>query len=624
MAAGLSLIIAAGALQYLMARPTIAVPPRLSQDWTSAPAAPAQDYLADETAEPEPSRLYSAASEPAAEGPMGVDEFLGLMERRVPKPVAAWVAGEFKKDKKLSAAWKLYKKTRGGKAPAKEFVDFITRIPQFRQLMTKFQSDPGFKQALAGVVSHKELAAVVRGALRELPGGQTAAGRKGGAAARGGGKSGQALAGGRTPAGFQPGAGGQSGPGGSGWVGSGSGQAVSDQDVAAIKREWEAMAKSGLALPDYKSAGAGPLPQARAMTPARTFGPQDVASGPPAGGGGPAQSAAGELTGEGTRDTQALDKGWQARAVDDKGKEQFEADRRFMTLLMKRLSDDERRGIEAAMCANPANVPCNPTTDHDIWGACWASGLFERCKTLCADVEGCEAESGEKLSSTFAACRAGDARRPEECIVACKDGAHGYACSGSDIDQAEWTKACLAKSVPDPSYCSDKMLFGPCSDPTGVDCERGTWAGDADLLTADARRQLEALCGEGELYRNPQCEDIIRAALATNACILSVNAAKPACRQQTQASRDRELAALTGATRGLNNSQSPPDPRLAAERGFWDSVRYGWGAGNQIGREMTGHTPVLSTVGGWWIGVGGAIVEGGGAVKRSVGRWLRR
>ena len=79
-----------------------------------------------------PARGEEPAGPAASAEPMTLDDFIKLLEKEVPKPVARKVAAGFNKDDKLKKAWKLFKKKRGGKAPATEFVDFITRIPEFR------------------------------------------------------------------------------------------------------------------------------------------------------------------------------------------------------------------------------------------------------------------------------------------------------------------------------------------------------------------------------------------------------------------------------------------------------------------------------------------------------------
>lgn len=479
-AVGLTMIGVSALLEtFASSRPAPAARMAVTQQW-AADAARASNLLA--SPDPEGTRLYQGAVAPAgAEGAMSLDDFIGLLEQKVPKPVAQKVAKEFMKEPKLKQAWQAYRIMRGDKAPAKNFVDFITRIPQFRQLMAKFQSDPGFKQAFNDAAKQKEINAVLRGGLRNVASVELGTGKKSG--------------------------GGRIGP---------SGKA---SDVEAIKREWEQKAKSGIDLSGYQMAGVGPFAGAREMTTAGMISHPSAAGGNPATGGGPTQSALGDNLGGGQRNTKELDKSWQANAVDDKGKEQFDADRRLLTKLMKSLTDDERKKIEAAMCINPAVVPCNPTIDHDIWGACWSSGLLERCKALCSEVAGCAAESGEKMENSFAACRAGDARKPEECIRACKDQTHGYACAGGDIDAAEWTAACEQKAVPDPSYCSDTMYYGPCADPASGACVAGTWdvAGDGPSTAAggppalDPATQQKATNCIQDMTSSPDCAGLLRA-----------------------------------------------------------------------------------------------------------------
>lgn len=107
----------------------------------------------------------ASASASAVKDPISLDEFVGLLDKTVEKPLAEKFAKAFMKEAPLQKAWEEYR-GKGGEVPAGEFLQQVARIPEFRQLVNQFRSEPGFKSAFLSLARNPE----VDGALRALKG----------------------------------------------------------------------------------------------------------------------------------------------------------------------------------------------------------------------------------------------------------------------------------------------------------------------------------------------------------------------------------------------------------------------------------------------------------------------
>ncbi|MBI4346536.1 MAG: hypothetical protein HY553_06755 [Elusimicrobia bacterium] len=382
--------------------------------------------------------------------PLTLDEFMGMLEESAPKPLAEKVARAFVKEPTLQLAWKVYQKKRGGKAPAREFINYISKLPQFRQLLARFQGEPGFKQAFASVVKGKEINKAIREGLANST------------LRLGGTRSTQALRG--------------KGPG------------AGAVDADAIARDWERKAHSGVRLPG----GMGALPPdgtaTRDMIPVLSGGRITGGGGSAMGGAGAGQGllggAGGAGGGAGTHDATKFDKGWKAVEAVDKGRQQFEGDRRLMTVLMKSLTAAEIEALERAMCANP-KYPCDPNAmETNIWGACWKTGMYARCTELCLTGAAQDCPS-DMTSNAFNACRAsGDLRPPSTCILECLPPKESHGCRQGNINEGEWNDACRLKTVPREKCLKTQRYGDGCTNVTkpdgSVECRPDTGQMDGD------------------------------------------------------------------------------------------------------------------------------------------------
>lgn len=375
----------------------------------------------------EPDRLpgMAPADEPTTEitEPLTVDELMDMFDQRIPRPEAASAAKELAKQPGLQEAWRNYQKKGRTQNAEREFIDYVRRIPQFRQLAARFLSDPATRQA------HSE--------TPRTAGERNSPGRPGPPQ----GSPGSASLNSR--------------------LGAPRSQTAAAGDPNAIAREWERKAESGIDLSRYRPIGDGASEAqgGRAMTPASNVahaGGADASSSR-----GTGQAAGASLKpGPSAHDATQFSTGWKSAQVKDEGRRQFEQDRRLLTVLMKSLSPAEVEAMERSMCANP-KYPCVPPMETDIWGACWKTGLYSRCRELCLTgaAQGCPAEM---LNNPYNACRAsGDSvRTPSTCIRACLDTPPTNGCAQSYVSEGEWSDACRNKTLPDPSYCLKSQRWG--------------------------------------------------------------------------------------------------------------------------------------------------------------------
>ena len=364
-----------------------------------------------------PARGEEPAGPAASAEPMTLDDFIKLLEKEVPKPVARKVAAGFNKDDKLKKAWKLFKKKRGGKAPATEFVDFITRIPEFRPFMADLQQDAGFKQAFNDVAKRPDVADVLRRGMKAPP--ASLAARSG------------------APAQAE-----------------GAAQVAPPADAVAPAQEAKAAPGANVAGQEAEEGGPSALASTKRIT----------------------------KNGPGGYDVRVkMDSAYKQAGVIDQGKAGFEADRKFMTEMLKHLTNGERKLVEAAMCLNPETVKCDATTEAAPWGACFATGLLPRCRKLCSSgfVQGCPRDM---LFNVYGACRDGDVRDGAACVVSCLNDEHSYGCNEGMIKREEWDAACLDEKV-GRGLCRTSQRYGKeCADENDPQCFGSRGGRLADLI----------------------------------------------------------------------------------------------------------------------------------------------
>lgn len=107
----------------------------------------------------------ASASASASKDPITLEEFVGLLDKTVEGPMADKFAKAFMKEPPLKKAWEEYRE-KAGEVPAGEFLQRVARLPEFRQLVNQFKSEPGFQRAFLSLARNPE----VDGALRAMKG----------------------------------------------------------------------------------------------------------------------------------------------------------------------------------------------------------------------------------------------------------------------------------------------------------------------------------------------------------------------------------------------------------------------------------------------------------------------
>ncbi|MCX5789363.1 MAG: hypothetical protein NTX64_12770 [Elusimicrobia bacterium] len=100
---------------------------------------------------------------------MTLDRLMGVLAQKVPKPTADKVSQAFMKDPQLASALHYYQKNRGPNAKAKEFLDYISRFPQFFELTGKFQNDADFRKVFSDVMRTEDAGRVLKAGLGAEP-----------------------------------------------------------------------------------------------------------------------------------------------------------------------------------------------------------------------------------------------------------------------------------------------------------------------------------------------------------------------------------------------------------------------------------------------------------------------
>jgi len=413
----------------------------------------------------------------AADDPMSLDEFLGLLTETVPAPLAERVKEEFQKNLQLQRAWNVYKNEAGPKAPAKEFIAFITRIPQFRELVAKFHSDPGFKQAVTAVGGRSDLGPLLREGLQTLPPAGSVA---------------------RTP------------------------------EQAAIAREWERKALSGMKLARFTMASAGPVGRAGARASAAAAGvaasPAST-SGAPVSAGGPQDAARGGESvpgglkpGQGSHNATKLDASWKGKPIDDTAN--FVDSRKWLTKFLLALDEETRKSVQAKL----------ESGEEDLWGACYTTGHFDECKAVCQKVPEAKCENKDR----WEACRSAGTRGSKECVQSCLGSTGPLSC---DPHRAEWDPLCKAKDV-GKDFCLSAQPWGPqvclaqygqtrCEQPVGA-LDGGSGAG---AVTAGAASGASS-CGSEIEMSAPPCQRLLVLLAQVRAAQAAAAAAAAAARGQ--------------------------------------------------------------------------------------------
>lgn len=350
------------------------------------------------------------------EPPLSVDELMSMLEARVPKETARAAAIAFIKEPALRKAWGRFTKARGKKAPASEFVEFLTKVPQFKSFVAKHGSDPAVEAAFDGLLRDRRFADAVRA---------------------------------------EPGAGTASRP-------------------LDIIREWERLAVSGVdtgssAAASGGAAAAGPgalaAQRGRGAASAAHTSVSNLSGGSSIGGG-----SAGGGKGAGGSNTQALKaSGAEAHNVSAKLDTLFKtkAAGDKDTTEAQRYRDEQRRWITkflAALQPDSARKAIQGRLEsgaEDQWGACFITGNYNLCRNVCAQVPEANCES----KTPYWACRGvqkagGEIRDPVDCIKRCIYG-NPMSC---EPDYSEWTPLCKEGTRLLQAECRNSMEWGPCQD----------------------------------------------------------------------------------------------------------------------------------------------------------------
>lgn len=124
-------------------------------------------------APPGPSITLRGVAEAGA-GALSLDEFLGLLSTAAPAPLAEKFTKVALKSKPLREEWARFTREEGRKAPARDFLRRVARMPEFRRLMNQLRGEPGFHGAFQRLSADPSVRAVLREAVARAPGLTTA------------------------------------------------------------------------------------------------------------------------------------------------------------------------------------------------------------------------------------------------------------------------------------------------------------------------------------------------------------------------------------------------------------------------------------------------------------------
>ncbi|MCX5787716.1 MAG: hypothetical protein NTX64_04285 [Elusimicrobia bacterium] len=546
------------------------------------------------------SALYQApAMATQKEQELTLDEFLKVLDDRVPKSVSKNFTTEFMKQPALKHALTYYRRNRGPYAEAKEFVNYITRISEFRKLTQQFSSNAAFNAAYSDVMKNPQTGAIVKGGLAnytsQTPSGsaarQWAAKPRSNPSAGVGSVSAVASSGGpgvltaRAPASAgaltaygPPGAIGTTEPpaGGAGPKGS-----------ADVQLGGGNASKEGS---DQNSFGGAPLPSGKA----------EKNKGGDAGGGGydvnDHLSGSGALQSNIDSNKKEYTNQGQAASFDPKN---------YIQLVLKWMNVQDQTGVsranmECAMgwkpekttngkdysCPGALNGLGPDGNGDDISGACYETGYYKKCEEFCAQDP---AHCNGGLDSYWDSCRKAKSHTGEDdpsCIKSCtrtsaalpsQQHAQDTDACMATIDPKIWDGNCKSNGV-SCEYCLKSQDCNPhsCPCPQGpCTCyDNGTLVGGTQEQNADAAlvmAQEDAKVGCPTSMNPIECQSYLKFCVATNCnplqrdCRVAGNSAglttptaqqncggvgQPACGQTTTMTSTSVTATTT----------RPPDP----------------------------------------------------------------
>lgn len=112
---------------------------------------------------------------------LSLDAFLRAADRETPVSVKSKFAREFMADPKLRETFERFQNEEGGSAPASELMRRLGGLDEFRQLVSRFQGEPGFKGAYLSLTKDRRvddtmraLASSLEAARRTAPAGRGA------------------------------------------------------------------------------------------------------------------------------------------------------------------------------------------------------------------------------------------------------------------------------------------------------------------------------------------------------------------------------------------------------------------------------------------------------------------
>ncbi|MBI4348881.1 MAG: hypothetical protein HY553_18735 [Elusimicrobia bacterium] len=412
-----------------------------------------------------------------------LDEFLGLLSESAPPAVAERFTKEFKQQPRLQQAWNVFQKKAGGKAPAKEFLAFVGRMSEFRQLVAKFRSEPGAQQAFAAIAKNAAVGEAVRDGLRAFAGPVTGG--------RAGARSADAIA--RE------------------WAR----KAVSGVD-SRVKTAGGGVARGRGAAASGAAGSAGGAPGAAQLAAAGPAGAADAAL--KAAGAGPSAAAAGR---SGAQGALKLDRSWQAKPIDDTAN--FADDRKWITKFLLALTESTRRAVQ----------PLLESGAEDVWGACYITGNYDECRNVCAAVPEAQCEDKDR----WEACRSAGTRNAAQCVTSCITGSAALQCvPHSD----EWDPLCADKQVAR-NLCLTSQAYGPKTCLPGREyCSQdfGTLGGAVDPSITSGGSGPANTCGSEVEMSQPPCPQLAAMLARLQA---AAAAAAAAARQQQQQNQGQDL-----------------------------------------------------------------------------------
>ncbi|MCX5789836.1 MAG: hypothetical protein NTX64_15240 [Elusimicrobia bacterium] len=424
---------------------------------------------------------------------MTLQELMGVLARKVPKPTIEKVTKAVEAEPQLRKGWNYYLKNRGPAAKAKEFLDYFSRLPKFKELMQKLQDDAGFNKTYADVMRTDDAGRVLKAGLEAGAGplDRTGIARQATAEARSSGENhAPPVAGGGAHA-----IGLAAGPGG--------GRGANPAGGASPYGSDEAGSRIAGANPSGPSGGGATAANlGGGEIPGGTFGSDSAAPS-----GRQAEANAGNRdAGGGGHDAGGLRK---LKAYDTNGANfgattfDFHSyQQAFLTFLdgidgsgVKRAQIECAMGWPPGKTANGKPYTCPPHLTSlgpdgkgdDISGACYETGLYDICLAFCnQDPKHC----GGGLDTYWNACRNSrghttSANGDVACIKSCTRNeavdtrvTQDNAACMATIDAGTWDADCRSGALAC-KYCLSSQDCNPrrCPDSLGTCYEHGQLSG---------------------------------------------------------------------------------------------------------------------------------------------------